>query len=450
VTRRLLVGYLGVALFVLVALEVPLGLQNQRTQRADVERKVEHDATVLASVAEDGVQSGSRTQLLTAARFAFDYAHTSGARVVIVDKRAFALIDTSARVSGTESFASRPEIAKVLRTGDVASGTRYSATLHRNLLYVAVPVASGGIVHGAVRVTFATSAVDARITRYWLVLAGIAAVVLLGAALIGVRLARFVTRPLRGLERAAAAVGEGDLDVRAPELEGPPEVRSLARVFNETVAKLDQLVRSQSEFVADASHELRTPLTALRLQLENGDVENSLREVERLGDLVEGLLALARADAGSSPAAVVDAAAIARERVEHWHALAEERDVTLAGPAGDEQALVRAGSERLVQVLDNLLANALDAAPHGSAVAVSLRPAHGRVELRVRDEGPGLSADERARAFDRFWRARKGGGGSGLGLAIVRRLVEADGGEVELAAAPGGGGLDAIVRLRTA
>jgi signal transduction histidine kinase len=291
--------------------------------------------------------------------------------------------------------------------------------------------------------------VDARITRYWLVLAGIAAVVLLGAALIGVRLARFVTRPLRGLERAAAAVGEGDLDVRAPELEGPPEVRSLARVFNETVAKLDQLVRSQSEFVADASHELRTPLTALRLQLENGDVENSLREVERLGDLVEGLLALARADAGSSPAAVVDAAAIARERVEHWHALAEERDVTLTGPAGDEQALVRAGSERLVQVLDNLLANALDAAPRGSEVAVSVQAGRSWVELRVRDGGPGLTAEERARAFDRFWRARKGGGGSGLGLAIVRRLVEADGGEVELVDAPGGG-LSAVVRLRAA
>jgi len=88
--------------------------------------------------------------------------------------------------------------------------------------------------------------------------------------------------------------------------------------------------------------------------------------------------------------------------------------------------------------------------PPGSAVAVSVRADHGRVELCVRDEGPGLSADERARAFDRFWRARQGGGGSGLGLAIVRRLVEADGGEVELAEAPGGVGLDAIVRLRAA
>jgi signal transduction histidine kinase len=448
VTRRLLAGYLGLTLFVLVALEVPLGLQNQRTERRNLEQKVEHDATVLASVAEDGVQTGSRKQLVTAARFAYDYASSSGARVVIVDRRGLALIDTSTRVGGAESFASRPEIAKALR-GDVASGTRHSNTLHMNMLYVAVPVASGGIVHGAVRVTFGTSAADARVVRYWLMLAAIAAVVLAGAALVGVRLARFVTGPLRGLERAAAAAGAGDLDVRAPELEGPPEVRSLARVFNETVVKLAQLLRSQEEFVADASHELRTPLTALRLRLENGDVENALPEVERLADLVEGLLALARADAGGEPAAVIDVVAVARERTDHWHAFAEEHEVTLAAPVADEPAPARAARERVVQVLDNLLANALHAAPRGSSVAVTVQAGRSWVELRVRDEGPGLTAEERVRAFDRFWRGHRGGGGSGLGLAIARRLVEADGGEVELLDAPAGG-LDAVVRLRPA
>lgn len=447
-TRRLLAGYLGLTLFVLVALEVPLGLQNQRTERRNLEQKVEHDATALASVAEDGVQTRSRPQLLAAARFAYDYAHSSGARVVIVDRRGLALIDTSTRVGGAESFASRPEIAKALR-GDVASGTRHSNTLHMNLLYVAVPVASGGIVHGAVRVTFGTSAADARVVRYWLMLAAIAAVVLAGAALVGVRLARFVTGPLRGLERAAAAVGAGDLDVRAPELEGPPEVRSLARVFNETVVKLAQLLRSQEEFVADASHELRTPLTALRLRLENGDVENALPEVERLADLVEGLLALARADAGGEPAAVIDVVAVARERTDHWRAFAEEHEVTLAAPVAGEPAPARAARARVVQVLDNLLANALHAAPRGSSVAVTVQVGRSWVELRVRDEGPGLTAEERARAFDRFWRGHRGGGGSGLGLAIARRLVEADGGEVELLDAPGGG-LEAVVRLRPA
>jgi signal transduction histidine kinase len=444
----MLAGYLGLTLFVLVALEVPLGLQNQRTERSNLEQKVEHDATALASVAEDGVQTRSPPQLLAAARFAYDYAASSGARVVIVDRRGLALVDTSTRVAGAESFASRPEIVKALR-GEVAYGTRHSNTLHTNLLYVAVPIASGGTVHGAVRVTFGTSAVDARIVRYWLMLAAIAAVVLAGAALVGVRLARFVTGPLRGLERAAAAVGAGDLDVRAAELEGPPEVRSLARVFNETVTKLEQLLRSQSEFVADASHELRTPLTALRLRLENGDVDNALPEVERLGDLVEGLLALARADAGGEPTAVIDAGAVARERADHWRALADERGITLAARAGDGAAFVHAAPERLVQVVDNLLANALDAAPHGSAVTVTVQAVRPWVELRVRDEGPGLTAEERARAFDRFWRGRRGGGGSGLGLAIVRRLVEADGGEVELVEASGGG-LEAVVRLRPA
>jgi len=448
VTRRLLFGYLGLTLFVLLALELPLGLQNQRTQRRDLERKLEHDATVVASVAEDGVQTGSRAQLDAAARFAYGYSSSTGARVVIVDRGGRALVDTSPAVRGVESFASRPEIATALH-GKVASGTRYSATLGKRLLYVAVPVASGGAVQGAVRVTFPTSAVDGRIVRYWLILGAIAVVVLAGAGLVGVRLARFVTGPLHGLERAAAAVGSGRLDVRAPEGEGPPEVRSLARVFNETVVKLGHVLGSQSEFVADASHELRTPLTALRLQLENGDTGHALREVERLGDLVEGLLVLARVDATAAAASSVDVAAIVRERTSHWQPLAEERQVAVAVSGADASMLARAAPERFVQVLDNLLANALEAAPGGSTVTVSLHDGPtASVELRVRDQGPGMTADERARAFDRFWRGRHGGGGSGLGLAIVRRLVEADGGEVELADAPGRG-LDAIVRLRS-
>src|SRR5207249_4017256 len=117
-----------------------------------------------------------------------------------------------------------PEIAAALR-GRVAVGTRPSATLHTNLLYVAVPVAAAGRVEGAVRITYPTSTVDARIRRYWLVLAAIAAVVLAAAALVGIRLAAFVARPLSRLEDAAAAVGGGDLRARAPEDFGPPEVR---------------------------------------------------------------------------------------------------------------------------------------------------------------------------------------------------------------------------------
>ena len=438
--RRLLLGYLGITLFVLVALEVPLGIQNARTERHTLTAKLEHDATTLASLAEDAIQSPSDAPLRGVAKTVVRYAGQTGTRVVIVDKEGAARIDTSSRFTGAESFATRPEIRSALR-GTVATGTRYSNTLHTRLLYVAVPIASGGVVHGAVRITYETSAVDSRILRFWLLLAAVAGIVLAAAALVGVLTARFVSRPLQGLERAAAAVGGGDLEARAPEAAGPPEVRSLAAVFNETVGKLAQLLRSQEEFVADASHELRTPLTALRLRLETGDVDGALREAERLSELVESLLALARADA--APAERLDLSAVARERVAVWRPLADEHDVTLAVEANGA-VYVRAAPGRVAQILDNLVTNALAVSPAGTTVTVSARAG----ELHVVDEGPGLTAAQRERAFDRFWRAGSGAGGSGLGLAIVRKLVEADAGEVELREAPGGG-VDAVVRLRT-
>ena len=115
---------------------------------------------------------------------------------------------------------------------------------------------------------------------------------------------------------------------------------------------------------------------------------------------------------------------------------------TDGSPAAD------ASEERIRQALDNLIENAVEVSPRGGTVTVEARSKHPLVEIGVRDEGPGLTAAERERAFDRFWRGR-GGEGSGLGLAIVQRLVEADGGTVELMAADPNG-LEAVVRLRPA
>src|SRR5262249_27672417 len=157
------------------------------------------------------------------------------------------------------------------------------------------------------------------------------------------------------------------------------------RVFNGTVARLGRLLRAQEEFVADASHELRTPLTALRLRLENGDSRGALAEAERLSALVEGLLALARSEAGTTVAEAVRAAACARGRVDAWQPLADESNVRLTSDV-DGVGAVRAGEPRLVQILDNLIANALDHAPSASVVRVSAREAPPWVELRVRDE----------------------------------------------------------------
>ena len=453
-SRRVLLGFLGLTVVVLAALEIPLGVQNGRTERRNVQAKVERDAVALGSIAQTPLRTSSRAQLKAVAAIAYRYRRDTGGRVVVVDRRGVSLIDTDPRTTGVESFRSRPEIRSALR-GVVASGTRPSQTLHTDLLYVAVPVASGGRVEGAVRITYPLSTIDARVRRYWLILAAIAGVVLAAAAIVGMRVASFVVGPLRRVESAAAAVGGGDLGARAPEDDGPEEVRSLASVFNDTVTRVSQLLSSQRHFAEDASHQLRTPLTALRLRLENlerdvgpegrGDLEGALREVDRLGALVDDLLALARSGASAAPAQPVELGPLARERIEAWSALAAERGVRLAADL-DGSVVARAAEERVRQVVDNLVENAVEASPAGGTVTLVTRSAPPWVELRVRDEGPGLGGEQRERAFDRFWRGRPGEG-SGLGLAIARSLVEADGGEVELVPGPDGG-LDAVVRLR--
>ena len=184
------------------------------------------------------------------------------------------------RPTGSRDFSSRPEIARAL-AGEIATGTRSSQTLGTDLLYVAVPVASSGVVHGAVRITYPTSAVDARIHRYWTVLAVIAAVVLAVAAAAAAVLARWVVGPLDRLEQAADAHRRRRSRSPGPA-EGPPEVRRLAETFNTMAAAARAtLVRSQDAFVADASHQLRTPLAALRLRLENLEPRRNRRRQAR-------------------------------------------------------------------------------------------------------------------------------------------------------------------------
>jgi signal transduction histidine kinase len=442
--QRLLLSYLTLTVFLLAVLEIPLALSYASQERQDLTAKVERDAVALATMAAPG--ASPRVEAL-----ARSYRSQTGGRVLIVGPEGGRVYDSGPGLGGA-SYASRPEIALAL-DGQVATGVRYSRSLGHDLLYVAVPVASDGHVRGAVRITYPTSAVDARVHRYWLILGAIAVLVLVVGLAIGLAFARSIARPLEALRAAATRAGEGDLASRAPTGQGPPEVRAVAAAFNDTAAKLDALLRAQDEFVADASHQLRSPLAALRLRLENLDrdvgpagrlgLESATSEVERLSRLVDGLLALARADRAPSAAAAIQLAPLVHERLQAWSAYAEERDVELREHVEPAVALATPG--RLEQVLDNLLANALEVAPAGSAITVAVRGAPAHSELRVLDEGPGLTELQRARAFDRFWRAGAHSG-TGLGLAIVRRLVEADGGSAELRAARGGG-IEAVVRM---
>ena len=461
--RRLLTSYLALTLVVLVLLEVPLAVAYGTRERQQVATGLERDAYAMADFSEETLEGDAHADIQ---REVQDYARRTGGRAVVVDAKGRVVADSQPAVAPS-SVASRPEMVAAL-AGRTSTGSRSGSPFDDAVIYSAVPVSSAGRVLGAVRVTYDADKVDARIHRYWLLLALTGAACLAAAALVGIFLSRWVTEPLAPMRQAAIRLGQGDLSARVGAAPGPPEVQDVAAAFDEMANQLEELVDAQEAFVADASHQLRTPLTALRLRLENlesevegpealDDLDGARRESQRLSRLIDGLLTLARADRAThwSDRQAVDVDEAVAERLDTWRPIAEECEVELVGETSGLD--LRASPDRLAQVLDNLLANATDASPPGSQLQLSARRSDDRrwVEIHVVDQGPGLDPEQRRRAFDRFWRAervvqatngdRPSLGGSGLGLAIVRRLVAADGGQVALLEGPGGG-VDAVVR----
>jgi signal transduction histidine kinase len=452
VTRRLLFGYLLAAVVVLLVLEVPLAIFYQQREMTRLEHDVERDATVLAGYYEEALEAGDTLNPAPAEA----YARRTGVRVVVADKTGTSVIDTAGPAG--RDFSTRPEIKTALR-GERAAGTRYSETLKTELLYVAVPATSAGVVHGAVRLTLDKQETNALVRGYWAALVGVAVVVLIAMAGIGWAIARSVTRPLRTLDSAAARFATGDLAPLAPDPSAPPEIAVLGDTMNMMARRLDQLLSEQREFVADASHQLRTPLTALRLRLENlqsaaasAEDEDALgaaiEETNRLAALVADLLQLARAEE-SAAAAAVDLVALAADRVDTWSAVADATEVRLdlVAPRGPVSAWSIPGG--VEQILDNLIDNAVEVAPQGSRVVVTIVKGTRTHQLVVSDEGPGLSDENKARALERFWRADRSAPGTGLGLPIAAELAKASGGGLDLADSQAGG-LSVKVTLRAA
>jgi signal transduction histidine kinase len=460
VKRRLLLSYVSITAFVLLVLEIPLGVSYANSVERRLRSDLQHDAFSLAIRSQESLVTDDPARALQT--LADRYRDASGGRVVIVDAEGRSVADSEPSSPAGRDFATRPEIQRALQGAEV-TGTRTSHTLGRDLLYVALPVGSVEGIQGAVRITYPASVIDDQIRRIWLLLAATGGVVLGIVFLASQLLARSVTKPLLDLQAAARDLGGGNLSARAEVPKGPAELTVLAESFNATAARLEQLVGAQRGFIADASHQLRTPLAAMRLRLENleadvdgsaaEDLEGALDEVARLSRLVDGLLLLARAEQAASAPARVAVDEVIDGRCDAWEAFAAEKHVRIdAVVAGSPAA--RATPGRLEQVVDNLLNNALEVAPEGSAVRLGAEARGNWVELRVSDEGPGMSADERARAFDRFWQsgaARREGrptGHFGLGLAIVRELVVGDGGHVALEPSPSGG-LEVVVRMRS-
>jgi two-component system OmpR family sensor kinase len=365
---------------------------------------------------------------------------------------------TMALLRANEDAASRDALSRMVRAyqgetpGRVEVLSSWSggttARWSSSALVVTAPASS----NGAVRVSYPTSELNGRLWRIWGFRALLALGVLGVAAVLGALAARRLTRPLRELHAMASRFSDGDLTARSP-VTGPSETQTLARTLNSGAERLESLMAAQRVFVADASHQLRTPLTALRLSLDNiadsvddvsvgEDVEQATAELVRMSRLVNGLLTLARAEAKAGGAEPVCVTEVVEQRLAVWRPEGAERGVRfrLSG-AYDARPMVLASPGHVDQVLDNVLSNALAVSPDGATITLDVQATEALVVLEVHDEGPGMPAGEKARAFDRFWRGRglTGRSGSGLGLAIVRQLVTDADGSVVLGDAPAGG-----------
>jgi two-component system, OmpR family, sensor kinase len=355
-----------------------------------------------------------------------------------------------------------------------------------------IRLGGGSVLHVGQRMTGIDDAI-ARLVRAD-VLVGVGVLVALAA--IGAALVRQSLIPLVQIERTAAAIGAGDLTQRVPDPEdhdgGEPttELGRLSRALNAMLAQIEAafIARAMSEsaareaaeaallsearalaseakmrqFVADASHELRTPLTTIRgfaelyrqgAVTDAADVARLVRRIEdeaaRMGLLVEDLLLLARLDR-ERPLVLgpVELPVLALDAVQAAEAMAPERSITLEIGDNPERLVAYGDDARLRQVIGNLMTNALTHTPPDASITLRLSALPGdRAVVEIADTGPGLTAEQKAHVFERFYRADEArtrntdreATGTGLGLAIVAAIVRSHGGTVEVVSEPGEG-----------
>ncbi|MEV6019247.1 MULTISPECIES: HAMP domain-containing sensor histidine kinase [unclassified Streptomyces] len=435
-TRRIAWTLVVLTSVLLVLAVVPLAALMTARERVAYRDSQAAATRVVAAAAEEHLSDGRPA---TAMRKELAAAAEAGDCVAVYDSSARLVARTSC---GAATGKEAEELAE-----DVLRGREPEAPENEGRLLAAEPAGDVREPAGAVVLARSAAPLDARIAAIWGWSSAIGVAGLAASVLLSVRLARWVSRPLSTLDASTRRLGEGTLDERADVGSGPPEVRRLAATFNTMAARTEALVHGHRAVVADVSHQLRTPLAALRLRLDvlaagadeatATELAAAQEEISRLSRLVDGLLAVARAEQATPSATAVRVNEVIAERVAAWKPVAEERGVRLGTDPGGAALTLALGSGHLEQILDNLIANAVDAVPPGGNIRLDHRASGATAVVCVRDDGPGMPPGAKAAAFRRFASAKAGG--TGLGLAVVHRLVTVNGGTVRLEDTPGGG-----------
>ena len=436
----------------IVALGIPLTINLQRRAAAELETQALIQAQGLAAQigAEDVDDPEALASLMPQA------ADQVGGRVVVVDEDGELQADSDGAVPVDTPFVGpgRPELRSAL-AGIPTSEIRFSEDLGQDIIATAAPVLDEGRVVGAVRITKSVQQVSDNVRRITLGLLAIGLAGLAAGLVLAFGLAGSLSKPLRRLAASARRLGEGDLSARAEGVGGADEIEELGHSFDEMADRLERTVQAQREFVANASHQLRTPLTGMKLRLESAiadapseelrhQLEAADREVDRLAEIVDRLLVMAREVEEGAPTRV-DLAEVVARAVDRWDERAKRLDSTLL--ARGDGGIAQANPADVDQILDTMLDNAISYAP--GTVTVETGSNDGRVFLAVQDQGPGIPAQELARVTERFYRGQGApSGGTGLGLAIARQLAEKWGGTLSVdSPADGGTRIEVAFRL---
>ncbi|MCO5190158.1 MAG: HAMP domain-containing histidine kinase [Anaerolineae bacterium] len=285
-----------------------------------------------------------------------------------------------------------------------------------------------------------------RSVAWGLAVAGVVAVAL--AALVGFVASRRLIRPLLALTAVTEQMAAGDLSARAA-IRRQDEIGQLGATFNTMAERIEKMVTTLRQFVADAAHELHTPLTALRTNLElasdsaesNAYIGAAQRQVAQLQRLNDDLLSLSRLEnsAETAPRDSVDLTELVRVRSEFYAAQAEQNDLTFTLTCLETPVTINGSASQLQQVFDNLVSNAIKFTPPGGTITVSLSQLENTAKLVVTDTGMGIVPDDIDLIFGRFYRGRNSGSfpGSGLGLAIAAAITAAHDGEISAESQPG-------------
>lgn len=450
IRSKLLVTYLlltTLALGVLGSLDL-WAYQNSFTEWAQAD--LAGRTTALAPSVADALSQGDQAQVTS---LAYVNGEQEGVKVRVIGPDGHLLASSSADVDGQlADWRGVPGVAEAL-AGNPAAGRARGVFARGDVLYQATPIRRGGQLLGVLRTSLTLELFDAQLRQRLQTVFLTMSLSFLVCALVSLWLARSIATPIQAMRDFAVRVGSGQFHAKLGIHRGD-ELGQLAAELSRMNERLLSLDEERRSFLASVSHELRTPVSNVLVTLEalqsGADEDEMLRarmttaargEMLRLSKLIQDLLELGRLEAGIARLNLreVDLEGLVRRVLGALESRLREHDLRVA--CSVPPIRLEADSERLCQVLMNLLDNAIKHSPPGSVVRISAELKESVCALQIGDEGPGIAPKDLPHVFDQFFVGdpARTGSGTGLGLAIARRIVEAHGGSIHADSAAGQG-----------